>query len=87
MYGVNRLFRLCNQRLLRSYAKTPSQRRYRSVSCPARLVLPQADTGTSHRLTHLNLRDISTHIKLEDKIFLHFIAQSCTGLNAKHQGG
>jgi hypothetical protein len=35
---------------------------------------------------HLNLRDISTHIKLKDKLLLHFIAQSCTGLNAKHQG-
>ena len=47
------------------------KRRYRSVSCPARLALRQADTGTLHRLTHLNLRDISTHLKLEDKIKLH----------------
>ena len=40
------------------------KRRHRSVLCPARLAPRQADTGTSHRLTHLNLRDISTHIKM-----------------------
>ena len=57
---------------------TDLKRRHRSVSCPARLALQQADTGTSHRLTHLNLRDILTHIKLKDKLFLHYIAQFCT---------
>ena len=55
-----------------------------SACQPARLVLPQADTGTSHRLTHLNPRDILTHIKLEDKLFLHFVALFCTRLKVRY---
>jgi len=73
-----------------THSRTDLKRRHRSVSCPARLApCPrhlrggQADIGTSHRLTHLNLRDILIHIKLKDNLFLHYVAQFCTGLNVK----
>ena len=39
------------------------ERWHRSVLYPVRLVTQQADTGTSHRHTHLNLKDIFKHIK------------------------
>ena len=36
-----------------------------------------------HQVLNLNLRDILTHIKMQDNLFLHFIALICTWLNAK----
>ena len=36
-----------------------------------------------HQVLNLNLRDILTHIKMQDNLFLHFIALIFTWLNAK----